>query len=75
MDGWVAMDAQHLNTCAHKLLSGNISVGITACGRSIYVCLFGQNLYILRFANIQEEMSRKQQNQGQYHQWVPNITM
>lgn len=41
----------------------------------VYVCRFGQNLCILRFGSIQEEMSRKQLNQRQNHLWILNLRM
>lgn len=63
VDGWMARNAHCL---VHKLLSGNISVSVTACGRSICVpvCV-DKNLYTLRFGDIQKELSWKQLNQGQ----------
>lgn len=38
------MDAQHLTTCAYKLLSGNISVSVIACGKSICVSFWTKSL-------------------------------
>ena len=45
MDEWITMDAQHLTTCAYKLLSGNISVSMIACGKSICVSFWTKSLH------------------------------
>ena len=71
--GWMESDGCAMS-CTRRLLSGSMSVSVTACGKNIRVSVcVDKNLYMLRSGNIQDEMSWKQRSQGPSHVWILNL--